>query len=433
MLWEKREAEGVMKNSVSAADYLDWARIATSFTAMAAITEVTADLTGEGDPEKLPVAAVSAPFFEVFGDPAAAWPDLRGRRGHLRPQPRRHPRVTRSGGSASAATPGVVEPLDHAQRQSASRSSACCRRTPRFPTREAQMLSAARASGASRAAVTHLAQLQRVCAAASRTCRSRRRERKWIASARTSRRQYPQLSRGHGAHVTSLPEEITGPVERTLVVLMAAVAFILLIACINVTNLLLAKAAGRRREMAVRAAIGAARARLMRQVLVECAVMALAGGAAGLILAVWSVRVLAAQLPAVARPDQTVIFSLPVLAVHARRVPGHRTAGRRAAGVAPGPRRSRGAAQGRRPQPGQPEARAALRPHRRRGRVDVAAARRRRPHAAKLPGGAGAAGRHRDRTIASRSESACRARATGIGPRRRASSASSNRDWRPSR
>jgi putative ABC transport system permease protein len=64
----------------------------------------------------------------------------------------------------------------------------------------------------------------------------------------------------------------------------------------------------------VRAAIGAARARLMRQVLVECAVLAVAGGVAGLILAVWSVRVLAAQLPAVARPDQTVIFSVPVLA-----------------------------------------------------------------------------------------------------------------------
>ncbi len=94
---------------------------------------------------------------------------------------------------------------------------------------------------------------------------------------------------------------------------MAAVSFILLIACINVTNLLLAKAAGRQREMAVRAAIGAARARLMRQVLVECAVMALAGGALGLLFALWSVRLLASQLPAVARPDQAVIFSMPIL------------------------------------------------------------------------------------------------------------------------
>src|SRR6185503_3352564 len=67
MVWEKREAEGVMNNSVSPADYLDWARTATSFTGMAAMTEVTADLTGEGDPEKVSVAAVSAPFFEVFG------------------------------------------------------------------------------------------------------------------------------------------------------------------------------------------------------------------------------------------------------------------------------------------------------------------------------------------------------------------------------
>ena len=67
MLWEKREAEGVMKNSVSAADYLDWTRMAQSFSSMAAFNEVTADLTGEGSPEKLPMAAVSTPFLDVFG------------------------------------------------------------------------------------------------------------------------------------------------------------------------------------------------------------------------------------------------------------------------------------------------------------------------------------------------------------------------------
>ena len=94
---------------------------------------------------------------------------------------------------------------------------------------------------------------------------------------------------------------------------MAAVAFILLIACINVTNLLLAKAAGRRREMAVRAAIGARRGRLMRQVLVECAVMALAGGAAGLVLAVWAVRCSPRSCRRWRGPIRRVIFSVPVL------------------------------------------------------------------------------------------------------------------------
>ena len=83
-------------------------------------------------------------------------------------------------------------------------------------------------------------------------------------------------------HVTSLPEEITGPVERTLVVLMAAVGFILLIACINSDQPAAREGGGTPPRDAVRAAIGAAAHRLIRQVLVECSVMALAGGAAGL-------------------------------------------------------------------------------------------------------------------------------------------------------
>jgi putative ABC transport system permease protein len=65
--------------------------------------------------------------------------------------------------------------------------------------------------------------------------------------------------------------------------------------------------------MAVRAAIGAGRVRLIRQILVECGVMALAGGAAGLLMAVWAVQLIATQLPSVARPDHGVIFSMPVL------------------------------------------------------------------------------------------------------------------------
>jgi putative ABC transport system permease protein len=151
------------------------------------------------------------------------------------------------------------------------------------------------------------------------------------------------------------------PVERTLVVLMAAVAFILLIACINVTNLLLAKAAGRRREIAVRAAIGAARARLMRQLLVECAVMALRRWYGGTCssrsgrFACWPHNSAVRK----AGSDRDLQPAGP--RIYARRVHDHGPTGRCVARVAPGPRRSRGAAQGRRPQSGEPQANVALR------------------------------------------------------------------------
>ena len=310
MLWEKREAEGVMKNSVSPADYLDWARTATSFTGMAAMTEVTVDLTGEGDPEKVTVAAVSAPYFEVFGT---------------------RPLHGRTFEADDYTLTNRVVILGHALwRQRFGGDPGVVNRSVMLngsPIKVVGVLPANAAFPNTDAQIFLPLVIQANPDPPSRTSHqfsvyARLKPDVTFAQARAEmdrigkdlEAQYPQLSRGHGAHVTPLPEEITGPVERTLVVLMAAVAFILLIACINVTNLLLAKAAGRRREMAVRAALGAARAQLMRQVLVECAVMALAGGVAGLILAVWSVRVLAAQLPAVARPDQTVIFSLPVLA-----------------------------------------------------------------------------------------------------------------------
>ena len=310
MVWEKREAEGVMKNSVSAADYLDWSRLATSFSAMAAWTEMTADLTGDGDPEKLPVGAVSPPFFDVFG---------------IRPL---HGRTFEAGEDAIGRDRVVV--LGQALwRQRFGGDAAIVGRTLMLnglPHQVVGVLPPGVAFPYGEAALFLPLVLQTPEEPASRVSHNfgvfaRLKPGVTIAQARSEmdrigkdlEQQYPRLSRGHGAHVTSLPEEVTGPVERTLVVLMAAVVFILLIACINVTNLLLARAAGRRREMAVRSAIGAGRSRLIRQVLVECSVLALAGGAAGLLLAVWCVRVLAAQLPAVARPDQGVVFSVPVL------------------------------------------------------------------------------------------------------------------------
>jgi putative ABC transport system permease protein len=98
-------------------------------------------------------------------------------------------------------------------------------------------------------------------------------------------REYPQANTGWGATVAPLQELIVGDIRSTLVMLLAAVGLVLLIACANVGNLLFARGLGRRKELAIRSALGAGRARVIQQVLVEALVLAFAGGVAGLLLA----------------------------------------------------------------------------------------------------------------------------------------------------
>jgi len=108
---------------------------------------------------------------------------------------------------------------------------------------------------------------------------------------------YPDTNKGNGAKILSLKQRMVGSVGQILWLLLGAVGFVLLIACVNVGNLLLARSTGRTHEFAIRAALGAGRWRLLRQLLTESTLLALAGGGLGLAVAAWGTQAALSALP----------------------------------------------------------------------------------------------------------------------------------------
>jgi putative ABC transport system permease protein len=134
------------------------------------------------------------------------------------------------------------------------------------------------------------------------------------AISRRLEQQYQNDNQDVGIKVTPLHEDVVGGIRPVLLLLFAAVGFLLFIGCANVANLLLARAATRSREISIRAAMGASRSRLIRQLLTESVLLAVIGGAIGAVLAAWAIPLLMAMAPPALRNFKEIGLNGPVLA-----------------------------------------------------------------------------------------------------------------------
>lgn len=302
-------------SSISYPNFLDWVRDNRSFSALAAFRQDNFDLTGMGQPERVAVEMVSADFFRILGVKPVLGRSFEAKEDQVGAPPV----VMISGGlwagkfgsrrdvigrtielNDTAYTVVGIVPADF-RFQSGNFHSHTDVFVPIGQWNDATFRDRRAAMGMD--AVGRLKPGVTLAQAKSNM----------DAIANHLARAYPDADKGTGIVLVSLKENVTGNIRPFLLVLLAAVAFVLLIACANVASLLLARSTGRSREFAIRAAMGASPTRVVRQLLTESCTLSIVGGALGLVLAAWGTKTVIHLIPEALPRAESIGIDAPVL------------------------------------------------------------------------------------------------------------------------